>query len=155
MAVEAFPDVMKAVLDRIRAHAGVQELAGAAPNTRVSAVLSPDWTGMPTFAVVVHRVAGPGPDDDSDLAFQNLQIDCYAPPGRAGTSGPRESYRLWTQVHVALCPRSRYAGRGFTLAHTRVYNIWQTEAPIYLPTESGWPRTVTQYSAMYGMDYAP
>jgi hypothetical protein len=139
VTITALPNIVGAVNAQLRSFNEITTLVGSNP-PRISAELKREWV-MPTHAILLRRVGGPGGDYWIQTQDTRIDVRCYGSTGY-------EAARLWQIVHAVLCPNPAASGRSvsFRKAHCIVYNVTQESSPISLiEPETNWPFTSVPY----------
>jgi hypothetical protein len=92
MVVAARPDLLGAIIARLRASSDITALTGM----RISAALGTAWA-MPTHAIVLAIAGGPPLPGATPRKRTRIDVRCYG-------STPFEAMRLWRQFDAVWCP---------------------------------------------------
>jgi hypothetical protein len=137
MVVAARPDLLGAIIARLRAEADLTALTSA----RISGQLQDSWA-MPVHAVLV-RLAGGGPGKPH-LAFKEQRVDVFC----FGSTG-FEATKVWRQLDAVFNPgQERQCSfiQSVGGVNCRVYSVVPEREPSSeIEPDSGWPRVSASY----------
>lgn len=151
MAIVALPDVIGAIVARLRSFPEITALVGSAPGytaaattaeksrPRVSPTLQSFWA-MPTYAIVVQGPVGRPAADDPDFGIHATRCDLhiYGP-------NPYSAMALWRIVEPALCPLPP-TSRSFVQAGVRFGDVAREGGPTALvEPQTLFPKVVATY----------
>lgn len=151
MAVQALPDVIGAIVARLRSFPEITALVGSTPGykttatvdektrPRVSPTLQGFWA-MPTYAIVVQGPIGKPAADDPDFGIHATRCDLhiYGP-------NPKNAMDLWRIVEPALCPLLP-TSRSFVQAGVRFGDVVREGGPTALiEPQTTYPKVVATY----------
>lgn len=143
MSVPPRPDILSAVLDRLRANTDLAALTNTAAGwkdggsgIRIAGSIQPKWK-MPTKAVIVRPRGGPIDFEKRSVGLLKSRMDvfCYG-------ESSYEAQRLWRTLDPVLCPdQSRLSF--FKLNGCRVVGITaEREYDTDVEPDSGWHRAM-------------
>lgn len=147
----ASPDIIGALISRLRSAPPLQNYIATNGQVRVSASLNPTWQ-MPDYAIVLRKNGGGGGDPETGRLFQSFVLRCYG-AGKTYATRERTADELWRWVDAYLCPTPQHGvPMGFIAAHCLVYSIAREAMPTVGndPDADQWARTVNVYTAVYG-----
>lgn len=134
MVVAARPDVIAAVVARLRTFTEITDLT----STRITARLQPSWSGMPTYAILVRPAGGPPGKPQLNLMVSRLDLFCYG-------ATEAQAMALWRQLDAVFCPGQERLTK-FTSAGCHVGVVVRESMPISgLETGTEWPRAACSY----------
>jgi hypothetical protein len=138
MPVAARPDVVAAVVARLRTFTEITDLT----STRITARLQPSWSGMPTYAVLIRPAGGPPGKPQINLLVSRLDLFCYG-------ATEAQAAALWRQVDAILCPGQERLTK-FTQGDCHVGVIVRESMPTSgIEDDTRWPRTTASYLATW------
>jgi hypothetical protein len=125
MTVVARPDVLGAIVARLRSFSEITALvatAAGATDSRTTPRVSGEkqnWWKMPTHAIWLNRTGGPIVGSDYLLGWwtQRLDVTCYG-------SSKYEATRLMELVLPALCPMQGERDGSFVQAGVRISDVF-------------------------------
>jgi hypothetical protein len=134
MVVAARPNVLRAVLTRLRTFTEITDLT----STRITSRLQPSWAGMPTYAILVRPAGGPPGKPQINLMRSRFDVHCYG-------ATEAQSAALWRQFDAVFCPGQERAV-AFTADSCRVGTVERESMPFSgLEPGTDWPRTTASY----------
>lgn len=134
MTVQAFPDIIGAVIAHLRASPEIAALT----STRISSERQTTWT-LPGYAVLVQGPRGGPGDLGSALYGVRLDLRCYGPT-------PLNATLLWRTLNAYLLVPDGSRAVGFRQAQTNVYTVQAEGGPLrFVDPESKWPSTDATY----------
>ena len=134
MVVAARPDLIDAVVTRLRTFAEITNLT----STRITARQQPSWSGMPTYAVLVRPVGGPPGKPQINLMVSRLDIHCYG-------ATEAQAAALWRQLDAVFCPGQELTTK-FTQDSCHVGVVVREGGPTSgIEPGTDWPRATATY----------
>lgn len=131
MPVIATPDVVGAVIARLRAATPVTALTG----TRISGALQDAWP-LPAYAVVVSGGRGGAGEIGPATYEERLDLECYGPDARTAAV-------LAATARAYLLDELRVRGVAWSAGATRVSTVRVGGGPIFRrDPDTGWPSYV-------------
>src|SRR5438105_1130307 len=124
----ASPDIMGALITRLRTAPPLQRYIATDNQVRASASLIATWT-MPNYAIVLRKNGGGGGDPETGRLFQSFILRCYG-AGNTLATRERTADELWRWVDAYLCPTPAHGvPMGFIAAHCLVYAVARESMP--------------------------
>ena len=139
------PEVEAAVVIRLKRAPQVAALCA----DRVSLILKQSWQ-MPQYAILVHRVGGMGPDQETGRHYARLDVRFFG-PGTDFNIRMRHAMELWRVAHPVLCPPPRLRiPVCFQAAHCIVQHVRQDAEPIRMTEpNTDWAVVLVPYVVTY------
>lgn len=144
------PDIIGAIIVRLRNAPPLQPYIATKNVVRVSAGLSRAWV-MPDYAIIMHESGGPPGNPSVGLIAQRIDLVFYG-PGKSYATRARTANELYrvTDAYINPTPSMGIPG-SFIAAHSRVHSVIRNSGPIpSTEPNTDWARVSAPYIFTYG-----